>query len=50
MVIAHHLATIRSADIIYVVQDGAIAEQGTHDQLLEKGGLYAELHELQFAQ
>lgn len=50
MVIAHHLATIRSADVIYVVQDGAIAEQGTHDQLLEKGGLYAELHELQFAQ
>jgi len=50
MVIAHHLATIRSADVIYVVQDGAIAEQGTHDELLEKGGLYAELHELQFAQ
>ncbi len=50
MVIAHHLATIRSADIIYVVQDGAIAEHGTHDELLEKGGLYAELHELQFAQ
>jgi len=49
MVIAHHLATIRSADVIYVVQDGAIAEQGTHDELLEKGGLYAELHELQFA-
>jgi ATP-binding cassette subfamily B protein len=50
MVIAHHLATIRSADVIYVVQDGAIAEHGTHDELLEKGGLYAELHELQFAQ
>lgn len=50
MVIAHHLATIRSADVIYVVRDGAIAEQGTHDELLEKGGLYAELHELQFAQ
>ena len=48
MVIAHHLATIRSADVIYVVQDGAIAEQGTHDELLEKAGLYAELHELQF--
>jgi ATP-binding cassette, subfamily B, bacterial len=49
MVIAHHLATIRSADVIYVVQDGAIAEQGTHDELLGKAGLYAELHELQFA-
>jgi ATP-binding cassette subfamily B protein len=50
MVIAHHLATIRGADVIYVVQDGAIAEQGTHDELLEKHGLYAELHDLQFAQ
>jgi len=50
MVIAHHLATIRNADVIYVVRDGAIAEQGTHDELLEKAGLYAELHELQFAQ
>ncbi len=48
MVIAHHLSTIRSADVIYVVQDGAIAEQGTHDELLAKAGLYAELHELQF--
>jgi len=48
MVIAHHLATIRNADVIYVMQDGAIAEQGTHDELLEKAGLYAELHELQF--
>ncbi len=48
MVIAHHLATIRSANVIYVVQDGAIAEQGTHDELLAKAGLYAELHELQF--
>ncbi|MDP9113420.1 MAG: ABC transporter ATP-binding protein/permease [Acidobacteriota bacterium] len=50
MVIAHHLATIRNADVIYVVKEGAIAEHGTHDVLLGQGGLYAELHGLQFAQ
>ena len=50
IVIAHHLATIRNADVIYVVKEGAIAEHGTHDVLLGQGGLYAELHGLQFAQ
>jgi ATP-binding cassette subfamily B protein len=48
IVIAHRLSTIRRANIIYVVQDGTIAEQGNHDQLLESKGLYAELYELQF--
>ena len=48
VVIAHHLATVRNAHVIYVVRDGTIVEQGTHDELLEKAGLYAELHELQF--
>lgn len=50
IVIAHRLATIRRADIILVVNDGTIVERGKHDELLEKGGLYAELHELQFRQ
>ena len=44
MVIAHHLATIRNADVIYVVQDGGIAEQGTHDELIAAGGAYAKLY------
>ncbi|MBV9670049.1 MAG: ABC transporter ATP-binding protein [Acidobacteriales bacterium] len=48
IVIAHRLATIRKADEIFVVQDGAIAERGTHDQLLALDGKYAELTRLQF--
>jgi subfamily B ATP-binding cassette protein MsbA len=48
IVIAHRLATIRSADVIFVVKDGEIAERGDHKDLLRKGGLYAELHNLQF--
>ena len=48
IVIAHRLSTIRNADVIFVVQDGGIAEQGSHDELMKKGGVYAELHELQF--
>lgn len=48
IVIAHRLATIRKANEIYVVQDGGIAERGTHDQLIERGGSYAELAQLQF--
>ena len=50
VVIAHRLSTIRRADIIFVVNDGEIVERGTHDQLLRSGGLYSELHELQFEQ
>jgi subfamily B ATP-binding cassette protein MsbA len=48
IVIAHRLATIRSADVIFVVKDGEIAERGDHENLLRQGGLYAELHDLQF--
>jgi ATP-binding cassette subfamily B protein len=48
VVIAHRLATIQRADKIYVVKDGAIAESGKHEDLLKQGGLYAELHQIQF--
>ena len=47
IVIAHHLGTIRHADLIFVLKDACIAECGTHDALLAKGGAYAELYELQ---
>ena len=48
IVIAHRLSTILKADRILVVQGGTIAEQGTHEELLEKGGIYRELYETQF--
>jgi len=48
-VIAHRLSTIRDADLILVMENGAIVEQGTHDQLLAKKGAYARLYEAQFA-
>jgi len=47
-VIAHRLSTIRDADLILVMRDGNIVEQGTHDELLEGGGFYAELYNSQF--
>ncbi len=47
-VIAHRLSTIRNADTILVVQDGRIVEQGNHDDLLEKEGLYSDLYHSQF--
>ena len=46
--IAHRLSTIRDADNIIVLAGGVIAEQGTHDQLLARKGLYADLYHVQF--
>jgi subfamily B ATP-binding cassette protein MsbA len=47
VVIAHHLETIRHADVIFVVKDAEIVETGTHDTLLAGGGVYARLHDIQ---
>ena len=49
-IVAHRLSTIQSADIILVMRDGHIVEQGTHQQLLARKGFYATLYESQFAQ
>ncbi|HEY5335385.1 MAG TPA: ABC transporter ATP-binding protein [Mycobacteriales bacterium] len=49
LVIAHRLSTVRDADKILVIEDGRIAEQGTHGELLGLGGLYADLYRTQFA-
>jgi subfamily B ATP-binding cassette protein MsbA len=48
LVVAHHLATVRNADLILVLENGRITEEGTHDALLAKSGLYAGLCQLQF--
>ena len=48
IVIAHRLATVRRADVIFVIDKGQVVEQGTHDELLAQGGLYSRLYELQF--
>ena len=48
LVVAHRLSTIKNADEIAVVADGKIAEQGTHDTLVAKGGIYSDLYRLQF--
>ena len=49
LVIAHRLATIRNANRIIVLQHGQLVEQGTHDTLIEHGGLYAQLYRLNYA-
>ncbi len=49
IVIAHRLSTIRRADVIFVVQNGAIVERGRHEELLAVGGLYSQLYSLQFS-
>jgi len=49
LVIAHRLGTIRNADRIIVVTEDGIAEEGSHDELLEKGGIFAKLHQVQLA-
>jgi ATP-binding cassette subfamily B protein len=49
IVIAHRLATVKKADVIFVLDKGSIVEHGTHEELLKRNGLYAELHEIQFS-
>ena len=46
--IAHRLTTIRDADKIIVISDGVVAECGTHEELIAKNGIYAQLHRTQF--
>ena len=49
IVIAHRLATVQRADVIFVLDDGKIVQQGTHNELLARGGQYQRLYEMQFA-
>lgn len=49
-IVAHRLSTIREADVILVMRDGQIVEQGDHDSLLKRNGFYAQLYRSQFSQ
>ncbi|MEE9347866.1 MAG: ABC transporter ATP-binding protein [Robiginitomaculum sp.] len=49
IVIAHRLSTVKNADMIYVLEDGAVTQSGSHAQLMKAGGLYAKLRKLQFS-
>ena len=49
-VIAHRLSTIKNSDLILVMKDGDVIESGTHNELMERGGFYAELYNSQFEQ
>ena len=49
-VIAHHLSTIRNADLILVMKDGNIIEQGNHQELMSQNGFYADLYNSQFTE
>ena len=48
-IVAHRLSTVKEADVILVMKDGNIVEQGSHKELLAKGGFYHELYNSQFA-
>ena len=48
--IAHRLSTIKNADLILVMRDGDVIESGTHEELMQRGGFYADLYNSQFEQ
>ena len=49
-IVAHRLSTIQSADVILVMRDGHIVEQGSHEELLKKNGFYASIYNAQFSE